>query len=76
MSQGTVALILIFLEEARGAWVNVADMAHRLALSEPRVTEALGLVTTYAPGVDLELQIDAQQQVTAARMPNGALEVL
>lgn len=76
MKQGIVALILIFLEEAHGAWVSVARLARWLALSESRVIEALRVVPDYAPGACLELQIDAQQQVTAARMPNGALEGL
>lgn len=71
---GIVALIMIFLEEARGDWVPVASLAKRMALDEARVVQALHDIQHLSPGADLTLQVGAHDQVTAARLGNGALE--
>lgn len=71
---GIEALIHIFLEQADGDWVAVSDLARLIALTDERVVEALHNMQANTPGIDLALQLDAQDRVIAARLGNGALE--
>ncbi len=71
---GIAAVILIFLEEAQGEWVAVADLARLLALDTARVADELRAIPAYAPSEALELQEDGAGRVTAARLANNAAE--
>lgn len=71
---GIEALIHIFLEKAAGDWVAVSDLARLMALPDERVVESLHNMQNNAPDIDLTLQLDAHDRVTAARLGNSALE--